>query len=96
MSSIQESFQRFHDANPWVYDELVRLLREAKTQRGYTKWSIDGAFNVLRWERSAQYVNDDPDNVWKLNNNFRSRYSRMILDNCPDLEGFIEIRVLKS
>jgi len=37
----------------------------------------------------------DPDG-WKLNNNYTSRYARLVMDECPDLDGFFNTRELQS
>lgn len=95
MADIQEKFEEFDRTNPWVYRELVKLLREAKEKKGYPRWSVDGAYHVLRWERTGQET-FDPNSIWKLNDHYTSRYARKILDNNPDLEGFIRTRPLRS
>ena len=91
-SEIQRRFHEFHTAHPEVLEALITTLREAKNERGYQKWSIGGAYEVVRWTSPIRVNNF----AFKLNNNFRSRYARMIVDQCPDLDGFIEMRQLKS
>jgi hypothetical protein len=49
---------------------------------------------VLRWE--WQGATTDPNAEWKLNNNYRSRFARLIMDNEPDLAGVFETRELKA
>ena len=90
-ATIQEKFEHFHQINPWVYDELVKLCVRAKS-KGYKRLGIGSLFEILRWERYKPTKGDD----WKLNNNFRSRYARMIMENYAELEGFFEIRELRS
>ena len=82
----------FHHANPHVYLTIVELAREAKNNRGYTKWGMQGVLEVLRW--NAEFTTLAPFD-YKLNNNFRSIYSRVIMANEPDLAGFFEIRNAK-
>jgi uncharacterized Zn finger protein (UPF0148 family) len=84
-------FQIFHEENPHVYDEIVRLARVAKT-RGHTRWGIKGIFEVLRW--SQMITNGD--NEFKLNNNYTSAYARLVMENEPDLEDFFETRSIRS
>jgi hypothetical protein len=95
MSDIQTHFEEFDKENPWVYKELVKLLHEARDTKGYPRWSVDGAFHVLRWERAGSTVYD-PNSQWKLNDHYTSRYARKILKYNPDLEGFIRTRPLRS
>lgn len=91
--SIQERFERFHEANPDVYAELVLLARQAK-QRGRERWAIGSLWEVLRWQRMMRTVDETTD--LKLNDHYRSRYARLIMLTEPDLSGFFEIRQLRS
>lgn len=88
-SRIAERFAAFHRANPHVYVELLRLAREAKA-RGVRKFGIGMLFEVLRWNGTDTASRD-----FKLNNDFRSRYARMI-DGEQDLAGFFDLRELRS
>lgn len=91
--SIQESFSEFHEANPWVYRDLVKLARDLKN-RGRKKIGIGMLFEVLRW--NWQMTTADPNSDFKLNNNYRSRYSRMIMTQERDLEGIFDVRELQT
>jgi len=46
---------------------------------------------VLRWERAMKTTDQTE---WKLNNNYTSRYARLIMEQEPDLEGFFVTRGL--
>lgn len=89
--SIQTRFEKFHEENPHVYEELVKLARVAK-ERGRARFSIDMIYQVVRWNRFIQ--TNDP--AFKLNDHYRSRYARLIMDQEKDLSGMFEIRELKS
>lgn len=86
-SGIEADFRRFHEANPQVFREIVRLCRQAKG-RGFDRWSINGVFEVLRWNQAIVTDEGKP----KLNNNYRAFYARLVMELCPDLEGFFETR----
>lgn len=90
--SIQEQFEAFHKANPWVMTELLKIIR-GLVQRGHKKIGIGMVFEVLRWQFFM--ATSDPSG-WKLNNNYRSRYARLIEQHHPDLSGIFEFRALKS
>lgn len=90
--TIQKRFELFHAANPWVYDELLTLCWTMR-DRGRRRLGIGMLFEVLRWNWYLQ--TDDPTSEWKLNNNYRSRYARLIIDEHPRLDGFFELRALK-
>lgn len=83
---LRADFRRFHEENPHVFREIVRLCRRAK-ERGHDRWSINGIFEVLRW----QAIETDEEKP-TLNNNYRAFYARLVMDRCPDLAGFFEIR----
>jgi hypothetical protein len=88
-SAIAERFAAFHRANPEVYAELRRLAREAKG-RGVRKLGMRMLWEVLRWNESDRATRE-----FKLNNDFHSRYARM-LDEEPDLAGLFDFRELRS
>jgi len=86
-ATLEEKFEWFHHNNPHVFDELVYICRMAKA-KGRKKWSIVGAVEVIRWSQLQTYSKDD----FKINNNFRPLYARLIMEKCPDLEGFFDTR----
>lgn len=92
-STIQERFAAFHKANPWVYRALVREARSAK-ERGLRRVGIGFLTELLRWKYAEQ--SRDANSAFKINNDYRSRYARLILDTETDLHGFISLRELKT
>lgn len=93
IARYDREFAEFHAKNPEVYAGLVRLARQAAA-RGREKIGIGMLFEVLRWE--FWMVTDDPHSDWKLNNNYRSRFSRLIMEQEPDLAEIFEIRSLRE
>lgn len=91
--SIQEAFEHFHAANPWVYEALRRLALDL-VHRGRKKVGIGMLFEVLRWQHSRQTTDEHSD--FKLNNNLRSRYARLLMENEEELAGVFEVRELKA
>lgn len=91
--SIQERFEAFHEANPDVYDELVRYTREMLAT-GRRAFGIEMPYGKLRWERNIR--TSDPSSTFKLNDHYTSRYARLIMRREPDLEGVFETRRLRS
>lgn len=89
--TIEQAFWRFHAENPDVYRELVVLARRA-VAAGQTKLGIGMLFEVLRWERSLRTGGDE----FRLNNNYRSYYARLIMLREPDLAGIFETRKLHA
>jgi hypothetical protein len=91
--TIEERFQAFHQANPWVYDALCRLARQ-RVRHGIRRIGIGMLFEVLRWE--WQGATSDPNAEWRINNSYRSRYARLIMATEQDLAGVFETRELKA
>lgn len=89
--SLQERFEAFHAANPWVYRRLVEMSRAWK-RRGRSRIGIAMLIETLRWQYGMMTTGDE----FYLNNSYRSRYSRMIMANEDDLDGFFSTRELRS
>lgn len=90
-SASEAAFQAFHAQNPHVYRALVELARAAK-EKGKLEVGIGMLWEVLRWR--LFFETSDPS--FKLNNNHRSRYARLIMAQEQDLAGIFEVRVLTS
>ncbi len=88
-ATIREAFLRFHRENPNVYVQLVQMAQQAH-RAGASKLGIGMMFEVLRWQAVLRTRGDD----FKLNNNYRSYYARLILARNPELEGIFELRKL--
>jgi hypothetical protein len=91
--NIQADFLAFHLANPWLYDALVKLAREI-SHPGHARIGIGMLFEVIRWQWMRQTVDGASD--FKMNNNYRSRYARLIMDREPDLADVFQTRVLRA
>lgn len=88
---IEMAFRAFHQKNPDVYAKLVDLARRAK-RAGKTNIGIGMLYEVVRWDYYLTTSDDD----FKLNNNYRSRYARLIMDAEPDLAGIFHLRELRA
>lgn len=86
-SPLHASFLRFHAENPDVYIELRTLARQMRAT-GRERYSINGLFEVLRWQRDIVTRGDS----FKLNNNHRAFYARTLMTYEPDLAGMFELR----
>lgn len=93
MSELRDKFLEFHGRNPAVYDGLLRLAYTGK-RAGRTKLGMKQLFEVLRWEWMIEGLPDIHEQ-YKLNNNYTSRYARLIMASEPDLEGIFDTRKLK-
>jgi hypothetical protein len=89
--SIQARFEEFHRENPRVYSTLVSLARRAVSE-GRPRLGIGHLWEVARWELHVP-TNGEP---FRLNDHYRSRYSRLIMAREPDLAGYFETRELRA
>lgn len=88
---LAERFQAFHASNPDVYRRLTVMARDLLA-RGRSGVGIGMLWETLRYEQ-AMTTSGQP---YKLNNSYRSRYSRMIMEQEPDLRGFFTTRELDA
>jgi hypothetical protein len=84
---LVQKFWAFHEENPHVYDNLKRKAIRLK-RRGFEHWGIGGLFEVLRWQQAMKTTERD----FKLNNNHRAFYARLLMLREAYLEGFFEVR----
>lgn len=89
---IQSAFELFHKENPHVYVMLVELARKVKAA-GRSTYGIASLFEQLRWH--FEFETSDPNmKNFKLNQNYRSRYARLIMQQEADLKDFFNTRQL--
>jgi len=85
-----DAFIDFHVENPHVYDMLVRLALRAKRKGSCP--GIGCLFEVMRYRFTLVTTG----NEFKLNNNFRSLYARVMSVREPELRNYFEFRDLRS
>ena len=86
-NDILERFKKFHADNPQVYRNLCRLARDVRSRRD--KISIAVLYEVLRWEH---YFITDTDDEFKMCNDYRAPYARLIMKQEPDLAGLFNTK----
>lgn len=86
--NIVRSFFIYHQENPQVYDLLLRFTKEVYV-RGRRRYSIVAVFERVRWYTTIETNGDE----FKLNNNYRSCYSRLIMHEHPQFNGMFSTRV---
>jgi len=86
-----EKFWKYHRENPQIYEAFKKVTLRA-IQRGFKHFSAEAVFNVIRWE-TAVTANEDQ---FKVNNNFRSYYSRLFCIDYPEHKDFFFRRGSKS
>ncbi len=88
--TLEEQFEKFHQENPGVYEELRRLSLQL-VDRGLTRFGIATVYETLRYRR-LETTGDD----FRLNNNHRSFYARMLMEREPRLRGVFPTRDLRA
>lgn len=90
-ATIQERFEAFHRLNPWVLDVLERLTADYLAA-GRARVGIGMLFEVLRWQYGRQTTGDE----FRLNNNYRSRYARALIERRPEWDAVFSTRELQT
>lgn len=91
--SIDAAFAAFDHANPHVYELFKRFAAQAKNA-GLTRYSADAILHRVRWHSTVETTGDG--SGFKINNNFASRYSRKLVAEHPEYDGFFETRICKT
>ena len=84
----QEKFEAFHAANPHVYRRLHTLALQMRL-KGHKKIGIAMLFEQMRWEWYQQTTDVSG---YKLNNNYKAYYARLLMESDANLVGFFEVR----
>jgi hypothetical protein len=92
--TLQERFEEWMATTDGQVVERAVLTRAfALLDRGFTHYGIAALWEAARYDRSVMV---GPNAGFKLNNDFRSRLARRLMDEHPDLRGFFETRELKA
>jgi hypothetical protein len=91
-SDTAARFEEFHADNPRVYEVLVSLARQWVVRTGRGKLGIGALYERARWEIAL--ATGDPD--FKLNNNYRAYYARLIMAREWDLRGLFDLRASEA
>ncbi|MFA5130658.1 MAG: hypothetical protein WC477_07170 [Patescibacteria group bacterium] len=75
-----------------VANKFIRLALRAK-KSGLKHYGAKGIAEVLRWKFSLAKMDGEK---YKINNNWTSRLARFAEERCSELQGFFEMRELKT
>lgn len=89
---IELKFWTFHFANPHVY-ELFKKYAEDVLHAGYEHYGIKAIFERVRWHMD---IDTEGGEGFKLNNNYTSRYARLLSQEDKRFCGFFRNRQLKT
>lgn len=90
-ATIQDRFDAFHQANPWVLQALEALAADWFAH-GNEKVGLKALVEIVRW----QYGRSGRGSSWRLNNNWTSRYARLMVERHPEWADKIETRSLRA
>ena len=85
-------FRQFCRDNPHVERLFVQLARDAKLKG--KRVGIKTLFEVVRWH--CMIKTTDTTSSYKLNNDYCSRYARLIMLKYSDLRNMFELRQLRT
>ncbi len=91
--TTKEKFEQFHAANPQVAAALVEMTRAAK-EAGRDRIAIGMLVEVLRWEHYL--TTRDANTPFKICNNYKPHYARLIMEEHPEFEGMFELKEMKD
>lgn len=89
-ATIQERWELWERANPWVVPFVEALIRRL-LDKGHTRVGLKQCWEVVRYEYGAT-----TGDRFKANNDFTSRAARLILQRHPEWGPFIETRELRA
>lgn len=90
-SNLEADWQRFHDANPRVWELFVRFAFEA-IAAGHKRYSSDAILHRIRWHTSVETKGGD----FKLNDHHTAYYARLFLERYQQYPDFFETRERRS
>lgn len=88
--SIDQRWAEFHQANPHVLDEMLRLAR-ARVASGATRIGVKAL-----WEELRSWLQVTGKGEYKLNNSFTAPAARALIERDPSLASVIELRTRKA
>ncbi len=90
--TIQDSFERFLEDNPWFLDEVTNRAL-ALLDVGVFHFSMDAIFHSIRYDRAIYTKGTEG---FKINNNWSSRATRLVEEREPRLANMFRKRGLKA
>ncbi len=85
----QVKFEKYHQKNPLIWETFKDLAFQL-IRAGRTHFSADAILHTIRFNTALR-----GGEMWKINNNYSSYYSRLFSANFPEHKDFFEQRELK-
>jgi len=87
---LLNKFEKYHKENPQVFLGFKRLAIKMK-RAGHSKYSHVSIIEALRW--SIDLKGGKP---FKINNDFKALYARLMLHYWKNFDGFFSLRKMKQ
>jgi hypothetical protein len=78
-----DNFRKFHRNNPMVFHRVVQLTDKLR-KKGRKHYNIEIILGVIRYDIDVDTVGDQ----FKINNNYKPFYARMLMDYIGDDDFF--------
>lgn len=89
--NLDQRFAEYHAENPQVFAKFVAYAEQLKSA-GRTRIGAKAIVERIRWDSLVAAF----DGQFKVNNNYTSRYVRLLSQKRPDLAPLFAVRNLKS
>jgi hypothetical protein len=89
--TIQQRYEQWRDANPWILPALARLLDDWSAHGG-RRVGVKAATEWMRFFYARQINSTD----FRINNSYTSRLARDLIAAYPHLAAVIETRELRA
>lgn len=90
-ATIQQRYEAWRDANPWILPALARLLDDWSAHGG-RRVGVKAALEWMRFFYARQIKSSD----FRVNNSYSSRVARDLIAAYPHLASVIETRELRA
>lgn len=87
MNNHRNDFEKFHAENPHIFD-LFKKFAVYVRSKGYRNYSAKVIFERIRWHVNVE----TSDKEFKINNNYKAYYTRLLEDVDPRFVGFFRKR----
>jgi hypothetical protein len=91
--TIDDRFRDFHQRNAWVYRALEAMTADL-VAGGQHRIGMKMLVEVLRWRYFRTTF--DRSSPFRINNDYTSRYARLLLAEHPEWGGVFETRHLRT
>jgi hypothetical protein len=91
-TDLDAKFAEYHHENPDIYAAFKRAAFKVR-RTGRTHFGAKCIMEYVRFQTAVSGAHLDG---FKINNNFTSRYVRMLETDCPEFDGFFEKRQIRS